>query len=42
MLTAEPFVESFWLTVVVITAVALAGIAVLLFRRCAVLKGDAE
>ena len=38
MLTAEPFVESFWLTVVVITAVALAGIAVLLLRRRALLR----
>lgn len=42
MLAAEPFVESFWLTVVVITAVALAGIAVLLFRRRAVLTNAAE
>jgi hypothetical protein len=43
MLAAEPFVESFWLTVVVITVVALLGIAVLLLRRRALLRArDAE
>ena len=41
MLTAEPFVESFWLTVVIVTAVALAGIAVLLLRRRTLLHAKA-
>ena len=41
MLTAKPFVESFWLTVVIVTAVALAGIAVLLLRRRTLLHAKA-